>query len=589
MVFPSSVTNIKMLQNRRILRPCLFSSGRTFTSTTQLLSSKPSKDLRRSVAESYNKRRAAYNKAVGELRKQYALEVAQQRLTDEKALAQKKAEETRKRLERQRLKNIRSVKNAMRHEEARQKRAKEFEEEIKISLAKRNQRLEIFDKARKLVIQELEEESVHWLSTKEEVDAAFSGNDSMQKLWTRPGGYIGAPLPAEDAEFWRFESHTWDMSRTYPSGREKLLEEIEEMAYYDSNLDPNYWTDEAIQFQNELEEKAKLRALVREEGRKSLLLKQRQMLQDIYSEKSTPGPDGIPPVPQPIPTPSLKVLSDYEAMEKEGAKLLEEDPSKFFVFESDGGDEQSKGKPIRLRDPVRDSSNTGTPYPELIGRLPKTDMRTEREKKRQEREERMWAAAQKEAASGVEFAADDELMPANEPVDYDKLINLGDEQDRSWEEGLDPQADSDLIGTPRTRRFTEEDIDWMIKSIEQKIAKLEELMKIEASNQGVEVKDEIEEALGQNIIKTKKIDEHGREYTSYEVIDDDKFDEVLKDQDTSVLDSLNPEQIEAIEALESETTNTAEEVRMALRKVPGLSDEQIQLLVDIEMSLKNAK
>jgi len=551
------------------------------------LSSKPSRELRRSIAENYNKRRAAYNKVVGKLRKQYAMEVAQQRLTDEKAMAQKKAEETRKRLERQRLKNIKSVKNAMRHEEARQKRAQEFEEEIKVSLAQRAEKLERFDKARRLVVQELEEESVHWLSNPEEVDAAFDGIESMQKLWSRPGGFIGAPLPAEDAEFWRYESHTWDMSRTYMSAREKLMEEMEEMAHYEANLDPSYWTEDAIQFQNELEEKAKLRALVREEGRKSLLLKQRQMMQDIYAEKSSPGPDGIPPIPPPMPTPSLKVLADYEAMEREGTKLLEQDPSKFFVFESDGDgeDEQSKGKPIRLRDPVRDHSKTGTPYPELIGRLPRTDKRTERERKRQEREERMWAAAQQEAASGVDFAADDELMPADEPVDYDLVTNFGDDEDRAWEEGLDPQTDSDLLKTPRDKRFNEEDVEWMIKSIEKKIASLEEIMRIEAVNQGSAVKDEIEEALGQNVVKTKKIDEYGREYTSYEVMSSEENENVLGDHDTSVLSTLNPEQIEAIVALESDVSRTAEEVRNALSKVPGLSDEQIQLLVDLEMSL----
>jgi hypothetical protein len=576
-----------LLLNRHIIGSLLHSPCRTYCSTSTLLSSKPSKELRRSIAENYNKRRAAYNKVVGKLRKQYAMEVAQQRLTDEKAMAQKKAEETRKRLERQRLKNIKSVKNAMRHEEARQKRAEEFEEEIKVSLARREERLERFDKARRLVMQELEEESVHWLSNAEEVDTAFDGNDSMQKLWSRPGGYIGAPLPAEDAEFWRYESHTWDMSRTYISAREKQMEEMEEMAYYEANLDPNYWTDDTIQFQNELEEKAKLRALVREEGRKSLLLKQRQMMQDIYAEKNSPGPDGIPPIPPPMPIPSLKVLADYDAMEREGAKLLEEDPSKFFVFDSDekGEDEQSKGKPIRLRDPVRDSSKTGTPYPELIGRLPKTDKRTEREKKRQEREERMWAAAQQEAASGVEFAADDELMPADEPIDYDLVTNFGDDEDRAWEEGLDPQTDSDLLNTPRGKRFNEEDVDWMIKTIEKKIASLEEIMRIEAANQGSAVKDEIEEALDKNIVKTKKIDEFGREYTSYEVMGEDQNENLLKDHDSSVLNTLNSEQIEAIAALESDAVNTAEDVRNALSKVPGLSDEQIQLLIDLEMSL----
>ena len=575
------------IQNGQFLRSLKCLTSRSYSSTSQVLSSKPSsssskpsKDLRLKVASNYNTRRATYNKAVGQLRKQYADEVAKQRLTDEKAQAEKKAEETRKRLERQRSKNLRSVQNAMRHEEVRKKRAEEFVEEVEISQVKREARLERFDKARRLVVQELEEESVHWLSTPEEVDAALAGDDNIQKLWSRSGGFVGAPLPAEDADFWRYESHTWDMSRTYRSGREKLMEEIEELAYYDSNLDPKFWDDDKVQFQNELEQKAKLRALVREEGRKSLLLKQRQMMQDIYSEKNSVGTDGMPPIPSPMPAPSLNVLADYEAMEEEGAKILEKDPSKFFIFDANDETGQSKGKPVRLRDPVRDSSESGTPYPELIGRLPKADTRTEREKKRQEREERMWAAAQQEAASGVDFAADDELVPTNDPVDYDKLGNFGDEEDQAWEEGLDPQGDSDLFDTPRDQRFNDDDVEWMIKSIEKKIASLEEIMRLEKSNEKpLPEKDEIENALGSKTVKATKVDERGREYSSYEVIDNT--------QAMSVLQTLSAEQIQAIEALGSEESNTAEEVKSALSKVPGLSDDQVQSLVELEMSLKS--
>jgi hypothetical protein len=558
---------------------------RCYSSSSRLLaSSKPSKEVQANVASNYNKRRAAYKRAVGQLRKQYALEVSQQRLTDEKAEAEKKAEETRKRLERQRVKNARSVKNAMRHEEARRKRAKEYEEEVKISQANREARLERFEKARRLLIQELEEEAVHWLSTPEEVDAAFDGDYNEQKLWSRPGGFIGAPLPTDDADFWKYESHTWNMSRTYKSARQKLMDELEDMAYYNSNLDEDFWTDENITFQNELEEKAKLRALVREEGRKSLLLKQRQMMQDIHAGKNSVGPDGMQPIPTPMAAPSLNVLADYKAMEEEGAKILEADPSKFFVFDSStggDGDKQSMGKPIRLRDPVRDSTGTGTPYPELVGRVPKEDLRTEREKKRQEKEERMWAAAQAEAASGVEFAADDELMPTKDPVDYDKLGNYGDEDDIAWEEGLDPQKDADLLNTPRDERFNESDIEWLIESIEKKIAGLNEIIRLESASEdspgsGSSSDDDVERALGVKTIKSKNVDEHGREFTSYEVIGDDNM---------SVLDSLNAEQITAIGALENEDCKTPEEVKNALSKVPGLTDDQIQSLVDLEMSL----
>ena len=554
---------------------------------------KPDKQTRVRVANNFNRRRADYKKAVGQLRKQYADEVSQQRATDEKAQAKKKAEETRKRLEHQRKKNLQSVKNAMRHEEVRRKRAKEFEEEIKIAQVNRTARLDRFDKAKRLLIQELEEESVHWLSTPEEVSAALDGVDNEQKLWARPGSFVGAPLPSEDADFWRYQGHTWKMTKNYRSAREKMMEELEDMAYHNSNLDESYWDEEKIKFQVELEKKAKLRALVREEGRKSLLLKQRQMMQDNYAEKNAVGSDGIAPVPTAMSVPSLNVLADYEAMDIEGVKILEENPSKFFVFENDGtgdGDSQTMGKPIRLRDPVRDGNSSGTPYPELIGRVREEDARTEREKKRQEREERMWADSQSEASSGVENASDDELAAASDPVDYDKIGNFGDEIDLSWEEGLDPQKDMELLRTPFDERLNDSDVDWMIEKIENKIASLEEVMKLEESSEAPADesgdKDAVEEALGGNITKRIMVDERGREFTSYVVEDDGS--EILNSQDTSVLGSLTKEQITALESLADEESKTPEDIKKVLSKVPGLTDEQIQSLVDLEMTLIKA-
>ena len=59
---------------------------------------KPSKEVRLKIAQNYNNRRAVYKKAVSQLRKQYADEVAQQRLADEKSEAERKAKETRDRL-----------------------------------------------------------------------------------------------------------------------------------------------------------------------------------------------------------------------------------------------------------------------------------------------------------------------------------------------------------------------------------------------------------------------------------------------------------------------------------------------------------
>lgn len=543
---------------------------------------KPSKEVRLRIAQNYNNRRAAYKKAVSQLRKQYADEVSQQRLADEKSEAERKAKETRDRLERQRIKNIRSVKNAMRHEEARLNRAKEFQEELRIAQINREARNERFEKARRLVLKELEEESVHWMSTLEEVSDALDGIENEQKLWSRPGGFVGAPLPSEDAEFWRYESHTWDMSKTYQSSREKIMEELEDIAYHESNLDPQYWTSERIQQQNEIEEKVKLRALVREEGRKALLLKQREIMQDMHAQRNSVGPDGLPAVPSAMPAPSLKVLANFEAMEKEGVKILEDDPSKFFVFEGDSKD----GKPVRLRDPVRDTSPTGTPFPEILGRPARPDMRTEKEKKRQQREEKMWAAAQAETSSAVEFAAEDEFITGADPVDYDKLGNYGDDDDLAWEEGLDRRRDADLLSLPRHQRFTDDDLEWMVQHLEKRISSLSEILKLEQSQESGISSTRSDIDKGTTTVKTTEIDDQGRTSTSYHVLPNDVDVEMLLSmQNTSVLDTLNDEQISAIVALDDNRNMSVDEIRTALSNVPGLTSEQIDSLVELELAL----
>ena len=581
-----------LLKSRCLISKSLFSSP----ISCRLLSSSSasaSKKQKQVVSQNFNNKRAAYKNAVGKLRSQYAFEIQQQKQSDEKALKEAKAKETRKRLERQRVKNLKSVKNAMRHEEQRRVQAELSIDKIEQSQELIQKKQETFDKARQLVLQELKKESQYWLTTSQEVDQALTSETQIQSLWSRPGGYIGASLPSQDAEYWKFESHTWDMSKTYTSLREKQMQELEDMAYFDANLSEKYWNDERIQFQNELEEKAKLRALVREQGRKSLLMKQRQMMQDIYTQENTVGPDGLPVVPKTMTAPSLNVLADYEAMEKEGVKILQENPEQFFVFDS-SDTEGSKGKPLRLKDPVRDLSGTNTPYPEILGRPPKADTRTEREKKRQEREERMLAAAQQEEASGVEYAADDEIAPSSQPLDYDQLANFGDASDTEWEEGLDPNSDADLLETPRDKRFTEDDVEWMITHLEKKIASIEELMKLEASEQNstggatgsTSDVDVVASSLGANTVKSTKVDDKGREYTSYEVMDDSSTSSATS-IDMSALESLSDEQMEAIEALASEPNDTEEDIKNALTKVPGLSKEQIEQLVQLEISLKN--
>lgn len=621
------------------IRRSAFLNRSITTTSTRYLSSSPSpapqskadlKELQGKLATTYTNNRAAYKRAVGQLRKQYADEVAKQRISDEREEAELRAKQTRKRLERQRKKNIRSVKNSLRHEQERQRRAKEFQEELRVAQINRDARNERFRKARKLLLDELEEEAVHWIATPKEVDDTFDSLSNEQELWTRPGGYVGAPMPEQDAQFWRYESHTWEVSRRYKTPRQKMLETFEENTYWDSNISNVHWNDERVQFQKELEEKARLRALIREKGRLALLLKQQQLMQDAHAHNNAVGLDGLPALPKPVPVPNLHVLSNYDAMDREGVKLLEKDPTQFFVFDNKDGlgndpdvpsdemmgentERSSLGKPIRVLDPLRDFSPTGTPWPELLGRPDRPDTRTQKEKKRQEREERLWAAAAAdEAQDEMENAGEEDLPTLNDPVDYDKMANTVGDDDLKWEEQLDPVKDAELLDSLPHERLNEDDMKWLMGKIEKKINSLNEIVQREEIALGGENSigknltisndvgkdshyelDDVQKALGGNVSRSTNTNERGQTHTSYEVLDYDhqrfKAERALnRIDDSSVLETLSDEQINAISELDSDgagEVRSAQEIKEALNKVPGLSEEQVTALVELELSL----
>mmetsp|Transcript_19804 Transcript_19804/g.29654 ORF Transcript_19804/g.29654 Transcript_19804/m.29654 type:complete len:739 (-) Transcript_19804:91-2307(-) len=655
------------------------------SSQLQYFSTQPQPSTKKESAQQYSIRRAQYKKAVSALRKQYAQEVSQQTQLDIESAQKQKADLTRKRLERQRRKNIRSAQNAMRQEEHRLQQKLIFEQHLVEQQVKREQREERFEKARNLVVEELNAQSKNWLTTPEEVDAALSNVHNPfidQKLWTRPGSYVGEATPSGDSSNWRYESHTWKMQKTYKTAREKLLEEIEEYLYNVSNIDYNvYWNEDRVEHQKELEAKARLRALVLREGKNILLNKQRNMMQDMHSEQLArnvgSGDDldslVIPPKLD-RPVPSTDILANYSAMEEEGVKVLRSDPTKFFRFENDnnsentndegaGGDEADSnttsstnttnlGRAIGLVDPVRDPSMTGTPYPELIGRLPPPDMRTDREKKKEEREKRMLAAANLAAAGGDEESNEVDADAENRlsfgdgddsDVDYQHLANVGDDLDRGWEEGLDKNnpEHEDLFNVPWHERYTDDDIEWVASKLGDKLKNLEEILASEegiqaavtaarggqnkitdegrtAGTEGDNVDDsddndddydnEILEAMGPGTVKTTRFDEKGREYTSYDVesevdgdndFDKEDIESMLKALDLNdlihledkdhVLRTLSDEQLSALQSIDDgdqeNYEKTAEEVREALSRVPGLTETQVQSLVDLELSL----
>lgn len=563
------------------------------------------KKAKKAAAQEYNSRRAEYRRQVSALRRRYADEVAAQRAADKAEQEALARELTRRRLERQYRKNLRSARNALLQERRRQERAREFQQHLERMQQKREAENELSLKARQLVVDELEKEAPLWLTTHEEVESAFTP-EAEQLLWARPGGIIGAPNPNLDSHFWHLETHTWHMDRTYPSQRDVLLERLEEMAYEEANVDPAVWTPERVEERRRLEERARLRAMVQSAGRAELLRRQRQML--LSEDSSSSVTDGGIKIPKSAPVPSLQMLGDREALEREGSALLMEDPTKFFVFEGakagtafsdsegegDAANESdfhdaskeysgpSLGSPIRLRDPLRDSNNgsyQSSVYPTIIGRISPADTRTEREKKKQEREERMWAAAQADKirqSSGdggdgdIELAAQQRTLDDLEPdIDYDNLE--WDWQEEEWKKGLDPVADAALLNIPREERYTEEDIEWVASQLDAKVKHLEQQLKYDLDN--------LRHSLASGSAK-------GRGKSS-----DESLTEGGSSLEAALLALSDRELLELsdLDDRYSEGTMTEQEIRdAATESIKGLSQDQVWALLQRDRTAENS-
>lgn len=534
------------------------------------------------LARDYNNRRAAYRRQVSVLRRDYADEIMKQRAADEAEEENRRQKLTRQRLERQRRKNVKSALNALREEELRKQREREFNQHLEEQQRIREAKDERYTAARQMVVDELEAEAPLWLTTPEEVEAAFSDPAKEQLLWARPGGVLGAPNPSVDAHYWKFETHTWNMPKTYVSQRQDLLERIEEAAYNDANIDKKFWTPERMEAQEKLEQKAKLRAMVYSAGRAELLKKQREFI--IEDAKN----DLIPTTAR---VPSLSVLSNDAAIEKEGAQILMKDPTKFFVFGNDSnasaGNVESYmgptlGAPIALRDPLRDGPE-GTVFPEIIGKYPKPDTRTEREKKLAEREEKMWAAAQVEAqkeleASGAGVDYDEEDDDAEPGIDYDE-IDEHDSDDEEWDRGLDPETDIGVLQTPREYRYSEDDVDWVLRKMNDKVKFLKQQF-----TQDVEViKEEMKMELRRMVTATA----NDASPTEEQVRGPTQADAISEESLEAALLALPESQLLALSDLEEsyEPGKMADyELAAAMKEIPGLTEEQIMFILNRDRS-----
>lgn len=555
----------------------------------------------REMNRELEKRRLAYAKQVSQLRKQYAAEVAKQRAADEAAAEAKRREITRKRLEHERRKNLRSAQNAIRQKQIKEARDAEFAEELRITQLERDAKNARFARARQMVVDELEEVAHLWLTTPQEVDNAFTW-EAEQLLWARPNSVLGEENPSLDTEFWCYETHTWHMDKTYPTPRELLLQNMLADAYEEANVDEDFWTPERVAEREALERKAKLRAMVRDTGRRMLLKKQKEILQDQFSNEDKTQ------IPNPIPVPSLSMLTNTNAMEKEGASVLLKDPTKFFEFESDqmkeGGANDDDvtaayqgptlGAPVALKDFAAYGPHESRPYPQPVGKILKPDTRSEKQKLREERQKRMWAAAQEALSDEDKLNAQVEMavektFGGSIDIDYSNPPDY-DSDDEAWQKGLNAEVDADIINTPRDKRYTEENIAWVRQELEKNINEEKKLLRFELANA---MHDSVSKKEGIKLERQLKL--AGKESEGKEDVEEveDKGDSELRslgvdvDQLNSVLESLSEEQMFSflsMEELESDDLSQ-DEISSALKAVPGLTDEQIETIVKLEASL----
>lgn len=473
----------------------------------------------------YEEHRNLYNKQVSVLRKQYAQEIAQKRAEEERKKKADREEQEARKKERKRLKLLKSIENAKRDVETKKRAAKKFQEHLVKQQVIREAKNERYRKARALLLQELEEESQYWMTTPEEVEQQLGGHETEQLLWSNPH-LIGIAPP--DALFWKFQSYTQRLEKTFMSPKEYLLERLSEVMVVQASMDSAFWTEERVNKTIERKEKAKLRALVQMYGKEILLKKQNQWLKQKYLEDRAKIEYGesesdrrklIRPYVK-IPPSSLDVLADYKAQEEEGVKLLLKNPSKFFAFENQAQvshktsenneqqQQQQQGEDERLQSEDDDTSTDEThqqeqplgkpialihefgddvvePFEVMLAKDIKRPKYTAKEKQRFFKEDER-LAKQKEAQlveSGLDFEHTEFEDVAGE-VDHET------EDYKEWEDqmmkrfGPSGMTREELRKVSPHERFTDEDMEWIVEKLQDRMKQVTIDMKMENERHG---------------------------------------------------------------------------------------------------------
>ena len=178
----------------------------------------------------------------------------------------------------------------------------------------------------------------------------------------------------------------------------------------------------------------------------------------------------------------------------------------------------------------------------------------------------------------VAMAAEEDLEDGSEDVDYDLAEEEAEKE--LWESQMAEWSDVDkkvFDMTPPSRRVTGDEVDWMLEQLQNKANRMQERLEFEEKIRRKELEAS---SSGERVTKPiETLDDVDRYVMQDMGYDMDMIEAMVKE--------LTPEQSAALEDIDftGRLDITDEDMAAEIRKVPGLTDAQVQLLVEMEMSL----
>jgi hypothetical protein len=138
-----------------------------------------------------------------------------------------------------------------------------------------------------------------------------------------------------------------------------------------------------------------------------------------------------------------------------------------------------------------------------------------------------------------------------------------DSDDEEWNRGLDPETDKDILETPRNRRYKEEDIEWVIQRLGEKLTYQEQQFAQHVDN----IKDEV----------------RMERRLSATTLGEDSFEDGSLE---SALLTLPEKQLMALSDLDETYSGEmpAHEFAAAIKDIPGLTEEQVRMVLNRDRS-----